>query len=456
MQISNENSVVWFRRDFRVNNNPALNHAIAQGGTVTAIYIDDNGQNDWRPGAASRWWCHQSLQKLSAELQEMGIALHYFTGNSAGVLEQVMRETTSSLLCWNRLYEPHELKLEQSVIDTIQSYDFKAFDTGLLFTPGTILNQQEQPYKVFTPFWKKARHELELTGVQLCKKRKYTGPADQIKKLKAECSLSDLGLLDDFPWFEKLNQYWSPGEKAALKQLKSFFRNRVSEYDTARDIPSQKGTSRLSAHLHFGEITPAQIVNHLFRVSAEQGSDLSTERYLTELGWRDFAHHILWHFPESSHKEMNTKFQNFWPKKANRKLLDAWQTGNTGIALVDAGMRELWETGWMHNRVRMIVGSFLTKNLGQHWLYGAKWFWDTLVDASLANNSMGWQWVAGCGVDAAPYFRIFNPDTQAKRFDEKLTYINHWLNDQDRLATAPIVDLKQSREQALSKYNKIK
>ena len=449
-------TLIWVRRDFRVANNPALNFAIGRGGPIIAIYIEpDDLEMGWRQGAAARWWCYHSLQKFETRLAEQGIRLHFFKGNTSHILASVVKESGATAVCWNRLYEPDQIQLEKQVLHELPNIELQPFDSHLLFTPGTILNQQEQAYRVFTPFWKNARSRLEVSGVSLVKTRKNKQVVRN-QRFKLECSLRELRLLDEYPWYKKLEQHWIPGEVAAQKRIKQFIKNSIEGYDNNRDIPSLTGTSKISPHLHFGEITPAQIVYQLMSDDLLYKGSASVERFLTELGWREFAHHILWHFPNSTQNAMYEKFKNFWPKKANRKLLTAWQTGNTGIPIVDAGMRELWETGWMHNRVRMIVGSFLTKNLGIHWLHGAKWFWDTLVDADLANNTMGWQWVAGCGVDAAPYYRIFNPFTQAQRFDQNMTYITKWVKELNDENYSPVIDIAASRDNALKRYNEVK
>ena len=451
------NTIIWFRRDFRLDNNPALDFAISGGGQIIALYIEYNHIKDgWAQGEASRWWCHHSLERLSDSLAAQGIQLRYFRGDPSKILPAVVKETSSTAVCWNRLYEPEEIKMEVRVRTALADTEYKCFDSHLLFTPGTILNQQAKPYRVFTPFWKKARRQLEVTGVTLCAPKKNKGHLNNKKRLTNECSLSDLGLLGEQIWHTKFHRHWEPGEDIARKKVNSFIKQAIEHYETNRDIPSIKGTSKLSPHLHFGEITPAQIVYQLISKDLFYKGSTSVERFLAELGWREFAHHVLWHSPESTNQAMYEKFRKFWPAKVNQKYLKAWQTGQTGIPIIDAGMRELSETGWMHNRVRMVVGSFLTKNLGIHWLHGAKWFWDTLLDANLANNTMGWQWVAGCGVDAAPYYRIFNPYTQAKKFDKELRYIRYWVAELEEFKTTPIIKLQQSRVRALEKYAKLR
>ena len=448
--------ILWLRRDLRISNNPALDHALSLNLSVIPIYIhDEESSGEWSPGAASKWWLHHSLEKMNKSLDKLGLGLHFFQGNPLEVISKLVSETNAVTICLNRLYEPEEIKLEKELYRRLPQVEIKAFDSQLFFKPGSILNNQEKPYRVFTPFWKKARLALELNQPAVIATRKPKSSNRWNKSFDREVKLEELGLLDDHPWHEKLHRYWSPGESNAQGQLDEFIEHQLQGYELNRDYPAIAGTSKLSTHLHFGEITPAQVYNKLLQIEFKKNMLKDVERFVTEIGWREFAHHVMWHFPETVTKPMNQKFMKFWPTKANPKHLKAWQTGNTGIPIIDAGMRELWETGWMHNRVRMIVASFLTKNLGIHWLHGARWFWDTLVDADLANNTLGWQWVAGCGVDAAPFYRIFNPDTQTKKFDTKLEYVSRWVPECAELGFNPIVDIKNTREEALTKYRSI-
>ena len=453
---SSDVSIVWFRRDLRISNNPALSYALEHSRHVIPIYINHPKAEKWAPGAASKWWCHESLQRLNAALKEQGLNLHCFTGDPIKVITSLVTDSGAKSICWNNLYEPDELILSDTVKQSFSNIEIKYFDSHVLFPPGTILNKQEKPYRVFTPFWKSARIKLELIGVNPSKSIKTEYSKSKFIVYKNECSIEDLGLLDENQWHQKLLNYCEPGELAAKAILDDFIHNSIYSYDKNRDVPGIAGTSKLSAHLHFGEITPAQIILALQQHEFTPGFQVDIERFITEIGWREFANHILWHFPFTAHKPMNDKFDKLWTNKCNMKKFNAWKTGTTGYPIIDAGMRELRETGWMHNRVRMIVGSFLTKNLGIHWLHGARWFWDNLVDADLASNSMGWQWVAGCGVDAAPYYRIFNPHTQAKRFDPDACYINKWLpSDYGQYENNPIVNLQQSRADALLRYKNL-
>lgn len=450
-------TILWLRRDFRLHDNPALNWACENSDAVIAVYIyAADEEQPWAPGGASRWWLHHSLLGLEKKLQRHGLKLHYFSGSSPELLSQIIEQSGADALAFNRLYESHlfqrDLNVQQALKDKVEVY---AFDSGLFFPPGTVLNNQQLPYRVFTPFYKKLRPQLtqlhnDAGEPSLNKFKTQVAPA-----INFSLSLAELDLLDKNNWHEKLHRHWQPGEDNAFALLEKFLDDPLRDYQTSRDIPSVSGTSSLSPYLHFGEITARQIYFALWPLlhgHADAVTTQSAEVFLKQLVWREFAHNVLWHFPQTATQPMDSRYKkSFW--HANNRDLIAWQQGETGIPIIDAGMKQLWETGWMHNRVRMIVSSFLTKNLGISWNQGAAWFWDTLVDADLANNSLGWQWVAGCGVDAAPYYRIFNPATQTKRFDPAFKYINAWVPDHIEFDyPAPIVDLASSREMALQRY----
>jgi deoxyribodipyrimidine photo-lyase len=450
-------TLLWLQRDLRIKDNPSLEWAQQQGKPIVAVYIYSPEEDaPWSEGAASRWWLHHSLKQLADELASINIRLHFFKGNSVDIFENLFKQNEFNTLAWTNRIEPYRVTCEAQIRQLAENNHIrvKRFNDGLLKTPDEFLTASKNtPYKVFTPFYRKLRNELDtgtlLSSIEAATK-KYP-PISNITLDKA-CSLETLGLLDEYPWHEKLHRYWTPGESAAHQLLDDFIDQGLHAYMASRDIPSINGTSRLSPHLHFGEISPQQVVNELvpFIENVDGESSTATEGFLRQLIWREFARYILWHFPHTVSKPMNEKFNGtFW--KNNASALRKWQQGKTGISLVDAGMKQLWETGSMHNRVRMLVASLLTKNMGIAWQQGAQWFWDTLVDADLANNTMGWQWVAGCGVDAAPYFRIFNPETQAKKFDPQNIYTQQWLDN-----TAPVkksvVDLASSRKHALERY----
>lgn len=438
----------WFRRDLRLADNPALHHALEQGAPVCAVYLHSPEEEaPWAPGAASRWWLHQSLLELAERLQQQGLRLHCLRGPALTLLPELARRIGAREVVWNCLYEPHLHARDQRLAEALdrQGIAHRSFSSGYLFEPGEIRNGQAQPYRVFTPFWRNARQRIGLAGITP-PHRETPWPDGWDQRPIGD--VVGLGLLDSHPWHHKLHPHWQPGEIGARQQLDRFLAGGITHYDSGRDRPDREGTSRLSPHLHFGEISPQAILVALGPPPPGEGSP-AEERFLAELGWREFARDLLWHYPHTQWYPLDRRFgETFWGEGA--VALRAWQRGETGIDLVDAGMRELWETGWMHNRVRMVVASFLTKNLGLHWRQGALWFWDTLVDADLASNSLGWQWVAGCGADAAPYYRIFNPDTQAARFDPEGKYRRRWLTE--ALRPQPLVDLGESRRAALERY----
>ncbi len=449
---------MWFRRDLRIHDNAALDWACENSSAVIPVYIHSpDEEKPWAPGAASRWWLHHSLSSLQMKLADKGLKLHFYTGNSKDLIPNIIAEGKADCLVYNRLYEAHiherDSRIEKKLKDRVEVV---SFDSGLFFSPGTVLNNQQLPYRVYTPFYKKVRPLLSAAHFQ----RTSQSTDDSSKALESVSltsgqSLKSLGLLDDHDWHEKLASHWLPGEDRAYELLDIFIDSTVDNYEIERDIPSIDATSRLSPYLHFGEITPQQIHIELWPLlegERDARSTQSAEVFLKQLIWREFAHNVLWHFPDTATLPMNRRYKKtFW--RSNKSDFDAWCKGETGIPIIDAGMKQLWETGWMHNRVRMIVSSFLTKNLGINWLDGANWFWDTLVDADLANNSMGWQWVAGCGVDAAPYYRVFNPNTQTRRFDNKFRYIDTWAPGHAELDYPhPMVDLASSRDEAIQRY----
>ncbi|GGY16404.1 deoxyribodipyrimidine photo-lyase [Rhodanobacter panaciterrae] len=463
-------ALVLFRRDLRLTDNPALNAACAAHAQVLPVFIhapDEDGE--WTAGAASRWWLHHSLAALDNRLRVQHAGLHLRQGDTLDVLRELIRSSGATAVYWNRLYEPASIARDTRIKSALQDDGIAvhSHNAALWCEPWQIATQQGQPYKVFTPYWRNLCSQLQATE---------SLPVPHVpgwRELPDDLPLAALELLPRIAWAGGLSEHWQPGEAGAQELLEIFGDDAIGDYAHARDLPARHGTSRLSPHLHFGEISARQIHFDLDRraqrVDAKRRPDI--EPYLRELGWREFAHHLLFHFPHTPTANFNPRFNDFSWAPPNQALLTRWQRGRTGIPLVDAGMRELWHTGWMHNRVRMIVGSFLTKNLRQHWQHGARWFWDTLVDADLANNTLGWQWVAGCGADAAPYFRVFNPVTQAKRFDPEGHYLRRWLpeladaplallhepwRDADLLKRsgypAPMVDLGQSRQLALDAY----
>jgi deoxyribodipyrimidine photo-lyase len=463
-------ALVLFRRDLRLHDNPALTAACASHDQVLPIYVhapDEEGA--WTAGAASRWWLHHSLASLQKRLHAHHSGLNIAQGDSLTVLQALIEQTGAEAVYWNRLYEPATIERDTHLKTSLRELGVAvhSHNAALWLEPWQIATQQGDPYRVFTPYWRNLRTQISpAEPLPEPAMRGWKAPGKSL-------DLAALALLPDISWDAGFAEHWQPGERGAAHMLELFCDDAVVDYAHARDLPARHGTSRLSPHLHFGEISPRQIhfalTEHVRRTDAKKRPDI--EPYLRELGWREFAYHLLYHFPQTPVENFNPRFKNFRWKAPDKALLKRWQQGQTGIPLVDAGMRELWYTGWMHNRVRMIVASFLTKNLRQHWHEGERWFWDTLVDADLASNTLGWQWVAGCGADAAPYFRVFNPVTQSKKFDPDGVYLKRWLpeladfprdllhepwKDPERLRRSgypsPIVDLAASREEALAAY----
>jgi deoxyribodipyrimidine photo-lyase len=419
-------SIVWFRLDLRLADNPALQAALRRGGAVVPVFIyAPEEEAPWQLGAASRWWLHQSLGALNADLRALGSKLILREGSSLACLRKLAKETGASAVFWNRRYEPAVIARDDAVKKMLlaDGLEAESFNGALLNEPGAIKNQGGNPFQVFTPFWRRCL-AAPAPAEPLPAPRRILAPKAWPKSIM----LDVLKLEPKIKWAEGFRKTWKPGTRGAHEQLKHFLNDAAWNYPSDRNRPGRLGTSRLSPHLHFGEITPRQIWQAVARRSEAKGILETTWRssqFLTEIGWREFSHHLLFHFPRTPSEPLRPAFQNF-PWRQNAALLKAWQKGRTGYPIVDAGMRELWKTGWMHNRVRMIVASFLVKDLLLSWEEGARWFWDTLVDADLAQNTLGWQWTAGCGADAAPYFRVFNPIAQGEKFDSDGAYVRRW------------------------------
>ena len=466
-------AIAWFREDLRLHDNPALDYALAHFDRVIPVYLHTPREaGHWQPGAASRWWLHHSLRALDADLQQAGARLLLRQGDSAqALLQALQRETGATGVVWNRLYTPWAVARDLRIQNALSGNGttVHSFCASLLFEPQSVRKDNGEPYRVFTAFWK--RCQAQSLYQTLCE------APDRINAgtLPEGIALDQLGLLPVTRWDSGFSAYWTPGEHGAHAQASLFLDQAIADYEQNRDIPAAPGTSHLSPHLHFGEISPRALMNRAVQRLDEIGSAAarqSVTRFMAELGWREFAAHILYHYPASCDESMDARFAQFPWAAADAAALQRWQQGNTGIPIIDAGMRELWHTGWMHNRVRMLVASFLTKNLRIHWRQGARWFWDTLVDADLASNSLGWQWVTGCGTDAAPYFRIFNPVLQGKKFDPDGEYVQRWVPELRALEgkylhepwkaagrydyPAPMIDLRVSREQALAAFRTLR
>ena len=464
------NALVWLRRDLRLTDNTALQSAIDAGFAPVLVYIHaPEEEKPWQPGAASLVWLHYSLQSLKKSIEEKGGRLIIRAGKSLVELEKLIEQTEAEAVFWNRLYEPACTARDSKVKEVLKQRGIHAESSNgaLLVEPWTIKNLSGDPYRVFTPFWKNALQTIDNVQPTLAPKQLPAVP----EKVKSE-TIDSLNLLPATKWERTFWEFWQPGEAGAVELLEAFIEGAAIGYKEQRNFPDRIGSSRLSPHLHFGEISPRQILKAIRQHKWPAKAEADVIHFISELGWREFSHHLLFHYPHTSNQNLVAKFDNFNWAKPNPKLLAAWQQGKTGVPIVDAGMRELWATGWMHNRVRMIVASFLCKNLRYHWLEGAQYFWDTLLDADLANNTQGWQWTAGTGADAAPYFRIFNPVTQAEKFDSQAKYIHQWVPELAKLPAPmafapwehaelakrfapdyprkPLIDLKASREVALS------
>ena len=465
-------AIHWFRQDLRLSDNPALDSA-AQYETLIPIYIlDEVNSGEFKMGAASKWWLHQSLTKLNESLDGK---LLVYQGNPHEILNKLIEEQEVSYVTWNRCYEPWRIDRDKEIKRNFEDKNVavESFSASLLWEPWTISKDDGTPYRVFTPFYKKGclnSEEPRLPAGRVDLSNLYS------EDLSSD-SITDLNLLPAIKWYESFEEEWNPGEIGAEQNLNSFLDSGLLNYKEGRNFPSQEFVSRLSPHLHFGEISPNEVWYRAKTKEGISGIEKSLAHFHSELGWREFSYYLLYHFPDLPNKNFQEKFDIF-PWQENEEFLALWQKGNTGYPIVDAGMRELWQTGYMHNRLRMIVGSFLVKNLLIDWRFGERWFWDCLVDADLASNSASWQWVAGSGADAAPYFRIFNPITQGLKFDPEGEYtkkyvpelrdlpnkylFSPWEAPENILADAgielgknypkPMVDLKLSRETALEAF----
>ncbi len=466
--------VHWFRQDLRLANNPSLEILAKKVDVIIPIYIIDPKQ---RIGSVSKWWLEQSLKSLSIDIEKENGKLNIFAGNPLDIISSLIMDQNIELFCWNRLYDFYSINRDKKIKSFLKSryVECETFNGYLLNEPWDIKNKSGTFFKVFTPYW---RHCNEIT-----QNKKLNKKIQIIKFLNININksikLKEVNLTNkEMKWTNKINSHWLPGEKNAQFKLNEFIVNKANNYSVGRDRPDQNLTSRLSPYLHFGEISPIEIY---YQISLSKKINIKNkEKFLAELGWRDFSYNLLYHYPHMTKNPIQEKFNNFpWLKDKNN--LKKWQRGLTGIPIVDAGMRQLYKTGWMHNRVRMIVGSFLTKNLLIHWKEGEEWFFDTLVDADIGSNTAGWQWISGCGADASPYFRIFNPILQGKKFDPRGEYVKKYIPELQNVENkfihnpwemteenqincscrvgkdypAPIVDLKETRNRALSAFKTI-
>jgi deoxyribodipyrimidine photo-lyase len=442
-------TIVWFRHDLRLDDNPALVAAAARGAVVPVFIWAPDEEKPWEPGAASRWWLHQSLERLAAALEKAGTPLVVRRGPALETLRSLARECNATHVAWNRRYEPAVVKRDTAIKKSLAGDGLAAesFNGSLLYEPVHVATKEGRPYQVFTPFWRSllARDE---PAEPVAAPRKLRGVARPPRGV----ALESLGLEPAIDWAATMRTTWTPGEAGARKRLDAFLDRGLAGYGTERDRPDHEGTSALSPHLHFGEISPRRVWHAVRAAAGRPAAKItgSPEVYLRELGWREFANHLLFHFPHTTDAPLRADYARF-PWTRDPVGLRAWRRGRTGFPVVDAGMRQLWATGWMHNRVRMVVASFLVKDLRISWLEGARWFWDTLVDADLAANTLGWQWAAGCGADAAPYFRIFNPTSQGEKFDPAGDYVRAWVPELAKVPAAVIHEPAEADAAVLAK-----
>ncbi|MCY4446576.1 MAG: deoxyribodipyrimidine photo-lyase [Rhodobacteraceae bacterium] len=469
--------IALFREDLRLTDNLMLTNALQSGRPLICLYIHDDA-GPIKRGSAQRWWLHHSLLALNNDLKSRGCSLNLRVGDTFSIIRSIVLQTGATEVYWSRRYAPYQVEADKILMDKIKKsgVSTKSCKGRLIKQPWEVLTASARPYRVFTPFWKSLRNNYNFETP--------LPPPNQINglTLSENCCIDILSLLPKgFDWSAGFHSYWQPGEGAAQSKFTSFLENGINDYASDRDFPNRPATSQLSPHLQMGEISPRQIIYDAAKrlengtISAE-----AFDKFYSELVWREFSYHLLYHFPKVLDQEFLPKFRHF-PWQHNKNFLTLWQQGQTGYPIVDAGMRELWHTGYMHNRVRMIVASFLTKHLLIDWRLGMQWFWDTLVDADIASNTLSWQWVAGCGADAAPYFRIFNPVLQARKFDPDNQYILRWVPELSQLPSKhipepwtasaevlrqanvclgstyphPIIEHKFARDRALSTYSSL-
>jgi deoxyribodipyrimidine photo-lyase len=445
--VTSGSTVVWLRDDLRIADNPALHAAIERGAPIIVTYLLDDISS--RPlGAASRWWLHGSLTALRDSLATIGGSLTLRRGAPSTVIPELVRDAGADAVYWNRRYtaaKDGDAALKSLLRDS--GIEVRSFNGSLLFEPWEVSTAAGTPFQVFTPFWRACLDR----GVR---RAPLDAPTAIAGLTVAGDDLDDWNLLPSHPdWAAGLRETWTPGEAGAVARLESFATQGLAEYHH-RDEPAADATSHLSPHLRFGELSPLHIWHRIEHGSLSGAARTNAAGFLRQLGWREFNTSVLFANPALATRNLHAEFDRFEWRSAQGDELDAWRRGRTGIPIVDAGMRELWHTGYMHNRVRMVVASLLVKNLLIDWRVGEQWFWDTLVDADEANNAGNWQWVAGSGADAAPYFRVFNPELQAAKFDQDGDYVRRWVPE---VGTpdypTPIVDLKASRLEALAAYD---
>lgn len=469
-------ALVWFQRDLRLADHPALTQALRRHKRLVPVFVLDVGsESDWAPGAASRWWLHHSLESLDAALRQRGSRLIVRKGKASRILSQLAKTAGADSIYWCRRHEPAVRRRDEALAKQLVRDGLEVHVTGgsLLFEPDAIAKKSGEAYRVFTPFWKAVLAESNT----IAEPEPAPNDLPEVDDALEGDAIDSLRLLPRIRWDGSLGDNWTPGEAGAQERIEDFLGGGVRAYAEMRNRADKPGSSHISPHLAWGEISPRQI----WWLVKQDHAGAGGESYLREVGWREFSYHLLWHFPDTPVEPLDVRFKHFkW--RDDPDGLRRWQQGRTGIPMVDAGMRELWHTGWMHNRLRMVVASFLTKNLLIPWQVGSRWFWDTLVDADLANNTQGWQWTAGCGADAAPYFRIFNPVRQAEKADPQGDYVRRWVPELAGLPDKylqqpwkappgvlreasvelgrdypkPMVDLLETRRRALAHFDRIK
>jgi deoxyribodipyrimidine photo-lyase len=476
-------AIVWFRQDLRLADNPALRAALDSGSRVLPIWIDEPGErNASAIGAACRVWLHHSLERLGNELAARGSQLVFAQGEALPILESLIESIAATGLYWNRRYDPESIAIDKAIKARFGELSPATFKGSLVYEPWEVLKGDGTPYRVFTPYWRQVAARLDADGLS----KPLAAPATLEPWIDAAGNLDEgrwhsdvnaLELVPDLDWPSTLMQGWHVGEAAAKTRLVTFLKQGgASTYKDLRDLPGRDGTSMLSPALHHGELSPRQILHRVLGNRRVEDLDEGETTFAKEVVWREFAHAMLYHFPHTLDQPLDRRFERFVWADDQDAVFSAWCCGQTGVPIVDAGMRQLYATGWMHNRVRMVVASFLVKNLLVPWQRGEAWFRDTLVDADAASNTFGWQWAAGCGADAAPYFRVFNPVLQGEKFDREGDYVKRWVPELAGLGKrhihapwtlpesesaaldypAPLVDLKQSRQRALDAFAALK
>lgn len=473
-------AIVWFRRDLRITDNPALAAAHATGRPIIPVYIYEE-TSPTAPGGAGRWWLHHSLKALADQLAARDLRLILRRGDPQKILRAIVEETGAAHVTWNRRYYKPDIETDKTLKTALSESGLtvESFNGALLREPWEVETGSGTHYKVYSPYWKTVR-SLGPSRTELATRPDKPAVPEQWPDSDR---LEDWELLPTRPnWAQAFPDHWTPGETGARERLRGFLKTAASRYDDDRNRPDLEGTSGLSPHLAWGEISPLQIWQETRdTINAGKVPEDQAMTFLSEIVWREFSYHLLFYYPQIRQDPIRDAFADY-PWQDDNAALRAWQKGMTGYPIVDAGMRQLWQTGWMHNRVRMIVGSFLIKDLLLPWQEGEAWFWDTLVDADIASNSASWQWVAGCGMDAAPYFRIFNPVSQGEKFDPAGEYVRRYVPEIAGLAKKyihkpweapdavlteagiklgetyphPIVNHAEARKKALAGYEQIK